>query len=486
MSTKTHQADSCTTILVGKKATYDGSTMVVRSEDSPAGVFTEKKFEIVKPSNETKYKNLSGKLQIDLPPNPLKYSAMPNAVKEDEGIWASSAINELNVGMSATETISSNALVLGADPLVDSGLGEEDYVSVVIPYIKSAREGVIRLGELVEKYGTYEMNGIGFNDENEVWWIETIGGHHWIAKRCPDDCYVINPNQQGIDIFDFEDAYGAKKDHMCSADMVDFIVNNHLDLNYTEGDLKKVKDYKIRIAVGSHTDFDYTYNTCRAWFVLKYLNPKDKFEIQDDNLPWCKKPEHKISVQDIKYLMSSVFNNTPYCPYNKHGSMEETGKYRYIGINRTCHTALLQIRGYMPDKLKGLKWISLGCNAFNAFIPQYTQVDSVPKYLSDINHTVSTNNMYWTNRIIAALTDAHYTNCNVHVEHYQTEVLAKSHEFLNEFDKAFKAGGVSEKFLEECNQKISDYFEKRTERLLDSVLKTSSLEMKNSFSRSDA
>ena len=50
-----------------------------------------------------------------------------------------------------------------------------------MPYIASAREGVTFLGNLLEKYGTYEMNGIAFQDENEIWWLETIGGHHWIC-----------------------------------------------------------------------------------------------------------------------------------------------------------------------------------------------------------------------------------------------------------------------------------------------------------------
>ena len=50
--------------------------------------------------------------------------------------------------MSETETITSNALVLGADPLVEKGIGEEDYLTIILPYIKSAREGVLRLGEL--------------------------------------------------------------------------------------------------------------------------------------------------------------------------------------------------------------------------------------------------------------------------------------------------------------------------------------------------
>ena len=66
---------------------------------------------------------------------------------------------------------------------------------------------MLRLGSLLEQYGTYEMNGIGFQDVNEIWWLESIGGHHWIAKRVPDDEAVVMPNQQGIDFLDLADAW---------------------------------------------------------------------------------------------------------------------------------------------------------------------------------------------------------------------------------------------------------------------------------------
>ena len=96
-----------------------------------------------------------------------------------------------------------------------------DIVYLVLP-IHTAREGVLRLGKLLEKYGTYEMNGIAFQDVHEIWWLETIGGHHWIAKRVPDDAYVVMPNQLGIDQFDLEDALWRQKNHLCSADLDDF------------------------------------------------------------------------------------------------------------------------------------------------------------------------------------------------------------------------------------------------------------------------
>ena len=91
------------------------------------------------------------------------------------------------------------------------GIGEEDIVYLVLPYIHTAREGVQRLGQLLQTYGTYEMNGIAFADVNEVWWLETIGGHHWIARRVPDDVYVVMPNQLGLDSFDLTDAWASRR-----------------------------------------------------------------------------------------------------------------------------------------------------------------------------------------------------------------------------------------------------------------------------------
>ena len=102
---------SCTTILVGKNATYDGSTMMARTEDAPAGNFFEKKHIVVKPEEQPKhYKSVLSKCEIELPDNPMQYTAMPNAIP-DEGIWGEAGINIKNVAVSETETISSNPLV---------------------------------------------------------------------------------------------------------------------------------------------------------------------------------------------------------------------------------------------------------------------------------------------------------------------------------------------------------------------------------------
>ena len=488
-------SSSCTTLLVGKKATYDGSTMMARDEDSIQGTFNPKKYIVINPDNQpSKYKPINSDIEIDLPENPLQYTSKPDA-REGEGIFGEAGINALNIAMTATETITSNPLVLGADPFVDSGIGEADYLTIILPYIKSAREGVIRLGYLLKKYGTYESNGIGFQDENEIWWVETIGGHHFIAKRVPDDVYVVAPNQQGIKSFDFVDAFGEQKNHICSEDLIDFIQNNKLDLTFkSSNDLKKEENFDVRAAFGSHTDKDKLYNTPRAWFMLKYFNPKTykwdgpnpDFTPESFDLPLSLVPEHKITIEDIKYVLSSYYQGTKFNPYGKYGDCSEKRKYRPIGINANSQLTLSHIRGNLSDQIKSIEWMAFGSNPFNAFIPQYIKVDDTPKYLKDFKDEVDTNNFYWINRLIGDLADSNYNEAIPFIEKYQNLIACKSHEFINKFDKKFNGQNIDTKQFEEANNEIIDFIKKETNKLLGNVLHVASLRMKNSFSRSDA
>ena len=481
----------CTTILVGKNASFDGSTMVARTEDAPSGVFRAKKFVNVAPEEQPrKYKSVISKVEIDLPNNPVRYTAVPNAIL-DNGIWGQCGANEYNVSMSATETITSNERVLGADPLVDCGIGEEDIYTIVMPYIASAREGVTFLGNLLEKYGTYEMNGIAFQDEDEIWWLETIGGHHWMARRVPDDSYVIMPNQLGIDKFDFDDAFGAKKEFMCSADLLDFVKKYHLDLSI-DG------DFNPRHAFGSRSDADHTYNTPRAWILQRYFNPTSNtydginadYRPDSDNLPWARIPEKKITVEDIKYALSHHYQGTEYDSYSKDIHSMKKGTLRPIGINRTNFLGLVQIRPYMPDELKCLQWLAIGSCVFNAIVPFYTNINRTPDYLANTTNQVTTENFYWSNRLIAALCDAHFADTASHIERYQLKVQSQSTALINKYDEKFIAEKISKDnakdFLEKANENIADELKVQTDDLLDKALYTASCNMKNKFSRSDA
>ncbi len=535
---------ACTTILIGKDASYDGSTIIARNEDSANGEFNPKQFVVVKPQDQPRhYRSVISHVSIDLPDNPMQYSAVPNADRS-EGIWGEAGVNEANVAMSATETLTTNERVLGADPFVEfakakgkpgdegyepevaGGIGEEDLLTIVLPYIASAREGVLRLGSLLEEYGTYEMNGIAFSDSHEIWWLETVGGHHWIAKRVPDEAYVTMPNQLGIDEFDLEDAFGEREAHMCSKDLGTFIEANHLDLA-----VESASPFNPRDAFGSHSDSDHVYNTPRAWYMQRFLNPYDEVwdgpdadHAPDSNdIPWARQPERKVTIEDVKYVLSSHYQGTPYDPYGTQGDEHSRHQFRAIGINRQSELSVIQIRPYRPQANRTIQWLAYGSNPFNTLAPFYPNVERTPSYLADTTTRVTSENFYWENRIIAALCNAAFADTANAVERYQERTGGIAHRLVAATDEQVaRLGGKDEtdamrveaefeadnvegdvqpmepaaivaatqnsevrEILAVANQTMADTLKRETDALLDSVLYTTSMKMSNGFSRSD-
>ncbi len=485
----------CTTILVGKKASNDGSTMIARTDD---GHFDVKKMVVVEPKDQPKtYKSVLSHAEVALPDEPLRYTACPNVDRKKEGIWAATGINAANVGMTATETITSNPRVLAADPLkvckkpkkrgekdVPGGLGEEDFVVLVLPYIRTAREGVLRLAELLERYGTYESNGIAFNDENEIWWMETIGGHHWMARRVPDEVCVVNPNQFGMDGFDLKDAFGAKKAHLCSKDLREFIRDNCLDLNQNGA-------FNPRDVFGSRRDSDHVYNTPRAWFMGRYLTPRShrwegpdaEFTPESDDIPWSFVPDRRVTVEDVKYLLSTHYQGTPYDPY-LHADTGKRGMYRSIGINRTGVMSVCQIRSGVPEAIRGVEWICFGSTTFDALLPVYPNTAKLPSYLSGVTTDVSTENFYWSSRLIGALADHEFPACVQDIERYQSAVMTEGRRLLREYDqKMTESGDFS--LVAEANEKLCAMAKEKTTEALGKVLQTVSERMKNGYNRAD-
>lgn len=464
---------SCTTILVGKKASYDGSTLVARTEDSQNGDFTPKKMALMTAKNHPRhYQSVLSRFAIDLPDKPLTYTSVPDALGKD-GIWAEAGINSENVAMSATETITTNARVLGADPLVEDGIGEEDMLTLVLPYIKSAREGVLRLGQLLSQYGTYESNGVAFSDENEIWWLETVGGHHWIARRVPDDAYVTNPNQLGIDHFEFNNP----DEYLCSEDLKDFINKYHLDLTYSN------EHFNPRYAFGSQRDKDRHYNTPRAWMMQKFLNPEVEQDPRSFAIPWCRKPYRKVTIEDIKYVLSSHYQDTIYDPYGPEGDKVSRKTFRTIGINRTSQTSILQVRPHQAKDIAGIQWIAFGSMPFNTMVPFFTQVTDMPDYFTNTSENVSTDSFYWVNRLIAAIADPHFNHHDSDIEAYAEKTMAQGHAMLHAVEELMAEGkGVN---LTQKNKEMSDYIQIETQALLNKILFGASNLMTNRFSLSD-
>ncbi|GKQ42408.1 dipeptidase [Companilactobacillus sp. RD055328] len=461
---------ACTTLLVGKNASMDNSTLVGRNEDA-GGAINPKKFMVITPDKQPRhYQAKETKFAIDLLDEPLRYTSTPDA-NDEYGIYAESGINSANVAMSASETITTNSRILGIDPFVPNGIGEEDIVTIVLPYITSAKAGVLRMGELLTKYGTYESNGIIFSDKNDIWYMETLGGHHWAAVKIPDDAYVIAPNRLNIDDFDFD-----SDEYLCSSDLKEFIDTNNLNPD--------IDGYNLRHIFGSSTIKDTRYNNPRAWYVQKLFNPEMDNDPRDYELPFICRANKKISIEDIKFALSSHFENTDYDVYGN-GTDADKKSFRPIGINRNQETHILQIRNDVSDEIAGIHWLAYGPNTFNALVPFYSNVNEVPTSYQNTKSNLTLDNTYWLNRIISLLGDYDYELYSNLEDTFDQKVMSECKNLqLNSDQKAIKSDNI-QNYLATINEQYAQINWKHTIELLDSMVKSGSEKMKLRFSLGD-
>ncbi|WP_125768936.1 C69 family dipeptidase [Lapidilactobacillus wuchangensis] len=461
---------SCTTFLVGKKASLDGSTIIARNEDGYAPLNPEK-FVVVNPDDQPRhYQAVLSPVNFDLPDNPLRYTSTPDAT-DGHGIWAAAGINSENVAMTATETITSNSRILGVDSLVDEGVGEEDFTTIVLPYIHSAREGVQRLGAFLEKYGTYEMNAMAFSDNEEVWYFESIGGHHWAAIRIPDDAYVVAPNRLNIDQFDFD-----SDDTLFAADLPELIEKNHLNPDRDQVNLRHI--------FGSATIKDTRYNNARAWYVQKYFNPEFNTEPDDQDLPFICRTDRKISVEDIKFVLSSHYQNTPFDPYGT-GTEAQKKQYRPIGINRNQELHILQIRNDVPAEIAAIHWLAFGPNTFNSVVPFYANVLDTPENYRGTTGECDPTKMYWLSNVMALIGDSNFGLYEDQENLFEEHSVAACRNLQHEADAKAASQADLQGYLASVNEKMANLTQANANKLLGQMLSLGEGQMKLQFTLND-
>jgi len=80
------------------------------------------------------------------------------------------------------------------DPYVKDGIAESALTSVVLPHVKTAKEGVELLAKIVREKGAAEGNIVTIADKTGVWYMEILSGHQYAAIKFPDDKYAVFPN----------------------------------------------------------------------------------------------------------------------------------------------------------------------------------------------------------------------------------------------------------------------------------------------------
>ncbi|WP_125546059.1 C69 family dipeptidase [Levilactobacillus lindianensis] len=388
---------ACTSILIGPRATMDGSVIIGRNEDSKAA--WPKHF-IVHPATTATTpqtfvsKDKDNGFTMPLPLHAAKYTATPEWTDE-YGLFEEDGFNEYGVAMSATESTYSNERVLGADPLVKNGIGEEAMVTVVLPYVKTAREGVALLGQIVELYGTSESSGILFADQKEAWYLETGAGHNWVAQRIPDNGYAVIANQMAIQTIDFNDP----DNFMFARNLQSFVAENHLNPHSDR--------FNWREIFGTQDQSDLYYNTPRVWYGQKQFTPAVEAQPQSFDLPFIQYADRLLSVDDAQDYLSSHYQETPYDPVGS-GTKEQRTKFRPISLAKTQESHVLQVRPDMDPALAGIQWLAMGVAAESVYVPFYSGIESTPESYHSGKVTYDSESAYWVYKHVGVLLDAHY------------------------------------------------------------------------------
>ncbi|WP_277045557.1 C69 family dipeptidase [Prevotella multiformis] len=382
----------CTTIIIGQNQTADGSMIVSRSEDWDAMV--AKNYEIFEDTEHglNEFVALDSPFRCELPEKALGYTALsPHHLHRH---WGSAGFNTAGVGMSATESIFSSDEVLKYDPLVENGVAENAVFNITLPYIRSAREGVERLGMLIEKHGIAEGFGIGFVDNKEIWYLETACGHRWLACRMPKDQYFVTGNQSRFRTYHPND----KENYLASADLIEFAEKHGL-YDPAQG------DFDFHKAYARDVELDTTYNYPRVWGLQRFFSPDIKNDVTKNTFPVFAKAAHKITLTELRTAFRFHYDNTEHDPY-LHGNPKEP--YRPVSIFRTTQTHLLQVRPELPQAIGCVNYVAMGMADLGVFLPLYQGATSYPEAYGKGTDVSSADSAYWKFRKVMALGMTNY------------------------------------------------------------------------------
>lgn len=429
------EAQACTSFLVGKNASADGSAFITYNQDD-YGMFGRLHYlpaaQHAKGEMRKIYDGDTNHYHGEIAEAPYTYAVM-------------GYINEHQVGI--TET------TFGGRSELEDPKGIIDYVSlmtIALQRSKTAREAIRVTTSLVQEYG-YASEGESFSiaDPNEVWILEMIGkgpkekGAVWVAIRIPDDCIACHANQSRIHQFNMKD----KKNVMYAKDVISFARKK----GYFTG---KDADFSFADAYAPADFSAIRFCETRVWsFYNKWVNGMDQYLDYVDGkhigqakpMPLYFKPKQKLSLQDVMNSMRDHYEGTPFditkdvgagpyeAPYRPTPLVwEHKGKKyfneRPISTQQTAGTYVIQLRASLPNAIGGVLWYGNDDPNMVAYTPVYCCASKAPecydpKDASDVKF--SWNSAFWVENWVSNMTYPRYSQLFPSVKAAREELESK-------------------------------------------------------------
>ena len=383
--------EACTGFIVGKNLTADGSTLYGRTED-------------LEPHHNKVYKvhpakdNKAGAKLIDeangfewqLPARSYKYTSVSD-VTPKEGIFDEVGFNEHGVSISATVSAKANKAIQKVDPYVGKGLAESIMTTVVLPHVKTAREGVELIAEIVKKQGAAEGNIVTIADKTGVWYMEILSGHQYVAIKYPDDKYSVFPNTFFLGSVDFND-----KKNVIASENVEKVARDAHSYKEINGKFHISQSYNPPMSEADRS---------RAWAGIKALNPDAPINYDDKYFDLLQSSNKKISVADVMRMQRNRFEGTQFKPLDQ---MELDGKgipqrgkvdpvYKYpLGNPNVMEAHIFQLKDNIPASMGGgTMWLSVGSPRFAPYLPYYGNITNTYSAYQVDTTKYDKNSWYW-------------------------------------------------------------------------------------------
>ncbi|MBZ2024752.1 C69 family dipeptidase [Streptococcus sanguinis] len=383
---------ACTGFIIGKDLTTDGSTLYGRTEDLEPNhnknfVVRERKYN----KAGDQFVDETNGFSFDLPAVSYKYTAVPDVTPE-QGVFDEAGFNEEGVSISATVSASANDDIQKVDPYVKDGIAESALTSVVLPHVKTAKEGVELLAKIVREKGAAEGNIVTIADKTGVWYMEILSGHQYAAIKFPDDKYAVFPNTFFLGSVDKNDS----ENTILSADLEKTArdAGTYKEIN---GSFHVAQSYNPPLAEADRS---------RVWSGIKSLDPNADVNYDDEYFELMHSTSDKLSLRDAMNLQRNRLEGTDFKPQDQ---MELDGKgipdrtkvdpvYKYpISNPNVMEAHIFQLKDNLPASTGGgILWLAMGSPRNAPYLPYYSNISNTSQPYQEMSTAYNENSWYWT------------------------------------------------------------------------------------------
>ena len=399
---------ACCGFIIGRQLTKDGTTLFGRTEDYPYypnGGKHNKNYVVVdaKTYNEgDQIEDESNGFTYPHAVNEMKYTATYDSARGDgsNGAFGEHGFNEAGVSMTATVTAIPNKKVLSTDPLKENGLPEAAMLDVILPRVKTAREGVELLAKVIEEKGSAEGNVVVFADQNETWYMEILSGHQYVAVKVPEDKYAVFANTYYLGHVDLNDT-----ENVIASKDVEKVAKE-------SGNYKTDKDGNFHIAKSYGPEKYAEGDRSRTYAGITLLDPDSKVTYEDDEYELFRSPtdpNKKYTLEDAFALQRNRFEhlNGRFVPDDQIGVKKQgddgsndtvrKDQYKYaLGNENVIDAHVYQINPNLPKSFGGTLWLGMGPSRNTPYVPFYGNVKDTYKAFKPQTATYDPNSWYWT------------------------------------------------------------------------------------------